>query len=75
MEKLLEEEMCRARKLEEYTKYRDYNAQSLLTLLVKPNLFFFFILSTYFFENDNMKEYFFTFKFIFSIIEYVTCFT
>ncbi|XP_012217487.1 E3 ubiquitin-protein ligase LRSAM1-like isoform X3 [Linepithema humile] len=37
MEKLLEEEMCRARKLEEYTKYRDYNAQSLLTLEVRKN--------------------------------------
>lgn len=34
MEKLLEEEMCKARKLEEYTKYRDYTAQSLLTLSV-----------------------------------------
>lgn len=44
MEKLLEEEMCRARKLEEYTKYRDYNAQSLLTLLVKAINLLFFIL-------------------------------
>ncbi|XP_029166141.1 E3 ubiquitin-protein ligase LRSAM1-like isoform X2 [Nylanderia fulva] len=35
MEKLLEEEMCKARKLEEYTKYRDYTAQSLLTLEVR----------------------------------------
>lgn len=32
MEKLLEEEMRKASKLEEYTKYRDYTAQSLLTL-------------------------------------------
>lgn len=37
MEKLLEEEMCKARKLEEYTKYRDYTAQSLLTLEVRNN--------------------------------------
>ncbi|CAL1677661.1 unnamed protein product [Lasius platythorax] len=35
MEKLLEEEMCKARKLEEYTKYRDYTAQSLLILEVR----------------------------------------
>lgn len=31
MEKLLEEEMCRARKWEEHTKNRDYTVQSLLT--------------------------------------------
>lgn len=37
MEKLLEEEMCRARKLEEYSKYRDYTTQSLLTLEVRNN--------------------------------------
>ncbi|XP_011144525.1 E3 ubiquitin-protein ligase LRSAM1 isoform X2 [Harpegnathos saltator] len=37
MEKLLEEEMCKARKLEEYTKYRNYTAQSLLTLEVRNN--------------------------------------
>lgn len=41
MEKLLEEEMCKARKLEEYTKYRDYATQSLLTLLVVTVLHFF----------------------------------
>ncbi|XP_011637544.1 LOW QUALITY PROTEIN: E3 ubiquitin-protein ligase LRSAM1-like [Pogonomyrmex barbatus] len=37
MEKLLEEEMCKARKLEEHTKYRDYTTQSLLTLEVRNN--------------------------------------
>ncbi|XP_011878537.1 PREDICTED: E3 ubiquitin-protein ligase LRSAM1-like isoform X2 [Vollenhovia emeryi] len=37
MEKLLEEEMCRARKWEEHTKTRDYNVQSLLTLEVRNN--------------------------------------
>ncbi|XP_020299049.1 E3 ubiquitin-protein ligase LRSAM1-like isoform X2 [Pseudomyrmex gracilis] len=37
MEKLLEEEMCKARKLEEHTKYRYYAAQSLLTLEVRNN--------------------------------------
>lgn len=35
MEKLLEEELHRTRKLEEHSKYRDYAAQSLLTLLVE----------------------------------------
>ncbi|CAK9828858.1 E3 ubiquitin-protein ligase LRSAM1 [Anthophora retusa] len=37
MEKLLEEELHRTRKLEEYSKYRDYAAQSLLTLEVRNN--------------------------------------
>lgn len=37
MEKLLEEEMCKARKLEEHTKYRDYTTQSLLTMEVRNN--------------------------------------
>ncbi|XP_076651818.1 E3 ubiquitin-protein ligase LRSAM1 isoform X1 [Halictus rubicundus] len=37
MEKLLEEELHRTRKLEEYSKYRDYTAQSLLTLEVRNN--------------------------------------
>ncbi|XP_032688755.1 E3 ubiquitin-protein ligase LRSAM1-like isoform X2 [Odontomachus brunneus] len=37
MEKLLEEEMHKARKLEEYTKYKNYTAQSLLTLEVRNN--------------------------------------
>ncbi|KAG7211490.1 hypothetical protein KM043_010762 [Ampulex compressa] len=37
MEKLLDEELCRTRKLEEHTKYRDYAAQSLLTLEVRNN--------------------------------------
>lgn len=37
MEKLLEEEMCRARKWEEHTKNRDYTVQSLLTLEVRNN--------------------------------------
>lgn len=35
MEKLLEEELHRTRQLEEYSKHRDYAAQSLLTLLVE----------------------------------------
>lgn len=34
MEKLLEEELHKTRKFEEHSKYRDYTAQSLLTLLV-----------------------------------------
>lgn len=34
MEKLLEEELHRTKKLEGHSKYRDYTAQSLLTLLV-----------------------------------------
>lgn len=42
MEKLLEEEMCRARKWEEHTKNRDYTVQSLLTLSVTIIKFFFF---------------------------------
>ncbi|XP_031826481.2 E3 ubiquitin-protein ligase LRSAM1 isoform X2 [Nomia melanderi] len=37
MEKLLEEELHRTRKLEEHSKYRDYAAQSLLTLEVRNN--------------------------------------
>ncbi|XP_043257125.1 E3 ubiquitin-protein ligase LRSAM1-like isoform X1 [Colletes gigas] len=37
MEKLLEEELHRTRKLEEHSKYRDYTAQSLLTLEVRNN--------------------------------------
>ncbi|XP_077269478.1 E3 ubiquitin-protein ligase LRSAM1 isoform X3 [Temnothorax americanus] len=37
MEKLLEEEICRARKWEEHTKNRDYTVQSLLTLEVRNN--------------------------------------
>ncbi|KYN06489.1 E3 ubiquitin-protein ligase LRSAM1 [Cyphomyrmex costatus] len=37
MEKLLEDEMCRARKWEEHTKYKDYTVQSLLTLEVRNN--------------------------------------
>ena len=37
MEKLLEEELHRTRKLEEYSKHRDYAAQSLLTLEVRNN--------------------------------------
>ncbi|XP_054013261.1 E3 ubiquitin-protein ligase LRSAM1-like isoform X2 [Hylaeus anthracinus] len=37
MEKLLEEELYRTRKLEEHSKYRDYAAQSLLTLEVINN--------------------------------------
>ncbi|XP_017763784.1 PREDICTED: E3 ubiquitin-protein ligase LRSAM1-like isoform X2 [Eufriesea mexicana] len=37
MEKLLEEELHKTRKLEEYSKYRDYAAQSLLTLEVRNN--------------------------------------
>ncbi|XP_012530931.1 E3 ubiquitin-protein ligase LRSAM1 isoform X2 [Monomorium pharaonis] len=37
MEKLLEEEMCRMRKWEEHTKYRDCTVQSLLTLEVTNN--------------------------------------
>ncbi|XP_076248356.1 E3 ubiquitin-protein ligase LRSAM1 isoform X2 [Calliopsis andreniformis] len=37
MEKLLEEELLRTRKLEEHSKYRDYAAQSLLTLEVRNN--------------------------------------
>ncbi|XP_003704646.1 E3 ubiquitin-protein ligase LRSAM1 isoform X2 [Megachile rotundata] len=37
MEKLLEEELYRTRKLEEYSKCRDYAAQSLLTLEVRNN--------------------------------------
>ncbi|XP_053971867.1 E3 ubiquitin-protein ligase LRSAM1-like isoform X2 [Hylaeus volcanicus] len=37
MEKLLEEELYRTRKLEEHSKYRDYAAQSLLTLEVRNN--------------------------------------
>ncbi|KYQ50187.1 E3 ubiquitin-protein ligase LRSAM1 [Trachymyrmex zeteki] len=37
MEKLLEEEMCRTRKWEEHTKYRDCTVQSLLTLEVRNN--------------------------------------
>lgn len=32
MERLLEEEIAKERKLEEYTKFRDDNAQSLLTM-------------------------------------------
>lgn len=42
MEKLLEEEMCRARKWEEHTKNRDYTVQSLLTLSVIIIKFLFF---------------------------------
>jgi len=34
MEKLLEEEMYKTKKLEEHTKYRNYTAQSILMLLV-----------------------------------------
>ncbi|XP_018356186.1 PREDICTED: E3 ubiquitin-protein ligase LRSAM1-like isoform X2 [Trachymyrmex septentrionalis] len=37
MEKLLDEEMCRTRKWEEHTKYRDGTVQSLLTLEVRNN--------------------------------------
>ncbi|XP_031771455.1 E3 ubiquitin-protein ligase LRSAM1 isoform X2 [Apis florea] len=37
MEKLLEEELHRTKKLEEHSKYRDYAAQSLLTLEVRNN--------------------------------------
>ncbi|XP_026824414.1 E3 ubiquitin-protein ligase LRSAM1 isoform X3 [Ooceraea biroi] len=37
MEKLLEEEMYKAKKLEEHTKYRDYTAQSLLMLEMRNN--------------------------------------
>ncbi|KAG5332414.1 LRSM1 ligase, partial [Acromyrmex heyeri] len=37
MEKLLDEEMCRTRKWEEHTKYRDCTVQSLLTLEVRNN--------------------------------------
>ncbi|XP_006557490.2 E3 ubiquitin-protein ligase LRSAM1 isoform X1 [Apis mellifera] len=37
MEKLLEEELHRTKKLEEHSKYRDYTAQSLLTLEVRNN--------------------------------------
>ncbi|XP_033340246.1 E3 ubiquitin-protein ligase LRSAM1 isoform X2 [Megalopta genalis] len=37
MEKLLEEELHRTRQLEEHSKYRDYAAQSLLTLEVRNN--------------------------------------
>ncbi|CAL7936086.1 unnamed protein product [Xylocopa violacea] len=37
MEKILEEELLRTRKLEEYSKYRDDTAQSLLTLEVRNN--------------------------------------
>lgn len=37
MERLLEEELCRARKLEEHSKCREYAAQSLLTLEVRNN--------------------------------------
>jgi len=40
MEKLLEEEMCRARKWEEHTKFRDYTVQSLLSLSVTIIIFF-----------------------------------
>ncbi|XP_018045412.1 PREDICTED: E3 ubiquitin-protein ligase LRSAM1-like isoform X3 [Atta colombica] len=37
MKKLLDEEMCRTRKWEEHTKYRDCTVQSLLTLEVRNN--------------------------------------
>lgn len=37
MEKLLEEELHKTRKFEEHSKYRDYTAQSLLTLEVRNN--------------------------------------
>ncbi|XP_033224137.1 E3 ubiquitin-protein ligase LRSAM1-like isoform X2 [Belonocnema kinseyi] len=37
MEELLEEELFREKKLAEYTKFRDYNARSLLSIEVKNN--------------------------------------
>lgn len=37
MEELLEEELLTEKKIEEYTKFRDCNAQSLLTLELRSN--------------------------------------
>jgi len=55
MEKLLEEEMCRARKWEEHTKFRDYTVQSLLSLSVTIIIFFPFILYNQGVERNKIK--------------------